>query len=458
MTDSPPSPTGAAALLARAHALTVEGQMTDALALVRQALRDDPMSVDSWSDAGMTALRAGDAVLAAGLLGSYVRMHPRDAKALARLGFATFALGDYDTAADAARRACALRADKVGWFVFLGQVARMAGAREESDASFAAALALEPTSPKARVDAAMTRVLLGDNERGWREFEEHHRSAMNPRLLSPWQRSTDTIWLGDSQPGRTLVLHHDGGLGDTIVFARFIPEAASRVERVLLNVQPRLSRLLSVVPGVSGFVNDDEQYADDSWLHCSLWSLPALVGARPEQLASLVPYLHAPDDGPVLAPRRAKTRVGIAWAGRASYPMDRDRSVPSLDVLAPLFAVPGVEWQSLQVGEREEEADRFGIPRCRPERDLADTAAIIAQLDLVITIDSAIANLAGALGARTWLFAETFPEWRWQLDRAESPWYPTVRIFRRRHSREWAAVAAEMTGALRTLVAARAAE
>jgi hypothetical protein len=241
------------------------------------------------------------------------------------------------------------------------------------------------------------------------------------------------------------------------MFARFIPVVAARVGRLVMAGRiASLLRLLADVPGFAGEATAADLDAP-STRFLEVWSLPHVSGATRESVGAMVPYLRAPAAGPELPPRVSETalRAGLVWAGNPQPRYDWDRSVPRLGVLDPLLAVEGVEWVSLQVGARAEEAVGRSILPCPPVADFADTAYLLEQLDLVVTVDSAVANLAGALGRPFWLFRISRPEVRWPGAGERSFWYPTARMFWRRTTEDWDGVVAEMAGALEAHVRER---
>ena len=211
-------------------------------------------------------------------------------------------------------------------------------------------------------------------------------------------------------------------------------------------VPPATERLLSTIAGVAGVVPADQSPPEGA-LHTSVWSLPYHARARLDHIPQPEGYLAAPPDGPRLG-EGTGFRVGVAWAGNPSSTYDRDRSIPTAELLRPLLGLPGTEWISLQVGHRAAEAESLPISPVPELADFAQTAALLEQLDLVITVDTAIGHLAGALGIPAWIILPSIPEYRWLLDRDDTPWYRSVRLFRREHTNDWEGVIGRVGAAL----------
>ncbi|WP_306590691.1 tetratricopeptide repeat protein [Geothrix sp. 21YS21S-4] len=260
-------------------------------------------------------------------------------------------------------------------------------------------------------------------------------------------------WKGESFAGKTLLVHWEQGLGDSLMFLRYLPLVKARGGIVLLVVQPQLLDLAATCEGVDLLRPYGAPHPDPD-LHVFLMSLPHLLGADEATIPASVPYLRVPETVPnriALAERltaaEGKLRVGLVWAGNPLHTKDAERSLP-VEVLAPLAALPGVAWFSLQTG-REELPSLPGIASLAPLLGtLADTAFALGELDLLITVDTAAAHLAGALGVPTFLLLPFCPDWRWLLDRDDSPWYPSLRLYRQAFPGEWEPVLQQVAAEL----------
>lgn len=332
-----------------------------------------------------------------------------------------------------------------------------AGRARESLEWFDRALALDASHASARIGKALSLLMIGDLAAGWALFDS--RFDAMPQLASERQRVAAPTWQGEPLEGRTLLVMHEQGLGDSLQFVRFVREAAAHGGRILVEALPPLARLLRSMPEVAGVIRNDAEYPPFD-LKCSMLSLPGVLGVTLDNLPADVPYL-APDptdDARWQARVAGETRlkVGLVWSGdprrsdRAAFLTDRRRSIP-IDQFGVLTRVPNVRFYSLQKGEGAlapvpKELDI--IDWTAELRDFADTAALVRNLDLVVTVDTSVAHLAGALGRPVWLLSRSDGCWRWMLERTDSPWYPTMRIFRQRRPFEWRAVLEQVADSL----------
>ena len=328
----------------------------------------------------------------------------------------------------------------------------------EALADFDRVLEVRPGDAGMRWNRGFARLLAGDYEGGWPEFDwRRHDAGAEP----PWRRFVQPTWTGEEIAGRTILLYAEQGLGDTLQFVRYVPLVAERGARVILEVQRQLTTVLSGLPGVERLIARGDPLPDFD-LECPLMSLPRAFGTRLDRVPATVPYLR-PD------PRRAASwserlaagegrssgvlRVGLVWAGNPRFPGDALRS-PRLTGLRSVLEVPGVRFFGLQKGPGREDLERVAMPPSftdlGPEiADFADTAAIMTNLDLVISSCTGPAHLAGALGVPVWVVLPFSPDWRWLLRREDSPWYPTARLFRQTRVGDWAEVAGRVAEALR---------
>ena len=308
------------------------------------------------------------------------------------------------------------------------------------------ALAAKPDFAPARFVDGATRLYLGDFAAGWQGYEWRWGGAFGPhqrKLAAP-------RWLGhESLAGKTILLHAEQGFGDTIQFVRYARLVAQRGARVILEVQPQLLRLLSGTPGVATVLPRKAPLpAFDC--HCPLASLPLALGTTLETIPASVPYIAPPDDTVAMWRSRLPQRrplVGLAWSGERAHDNDLNRSMRFAS-LKPLLDTPDVQFVSLQHDVRDEDAPLLrqspGLLQIGQEfADFADTAGAIACLDAVISVDTAVAHLAGAMGKPLFVLLPFAADFRWLRQRTDSPWYPTARLFRQRQFGDWAdAVAA----------------
>ena len=442
--------------LERAIALRAAGDLTAAADAFAGAIKEDPLNPEVWYQTAMLSIDLRDYRYAAAMLGSYVRFEPSRPGPFFDLAYCQMRVGDYEAAVVSLQRTIALRPGHTRALVALGQLLYGLGRADDAYAAHTAALATESDAHRDRAARGIVRLLRGEYARGWDEFESRFQSAAFHGVPT-WPAGAAT-WDGTPDPDGTLYVHAEGGYGDTIMFARYLPLAAERMARTVLVVQPALVRLLGAMPGLAGRIEfaDDAAAAGPGAHHVSTWSLPFAFRSTLDTLPAGVPYLRAPapveargDDGPL--------RVGLAWAGNPVTTHDLDRSCPALAHLAPLFDVPDVRWTSLQVGGASTGEHAFGIAPCPITGDFADSARFVATLDLVISVDTAVAHLAGALGVPTWVMVPAMPEFRWLLDRDDSPWYPRHRVFRRADTNDWPGLARRIAPELAAAAAAHAA-
>jgi tetratricopeptide (TPR) repeat protein len=327
----------------------------------------------------------------------------------------------------------------------------------------------DPTHPGALYNLALTQLRLGDWEHGWSNYEARWRFREVHRTPRVFRQPR---WLGELLHGERVLLHAEQGLGDTIQFCRFAALVAARGGMPILQVQQpaeRLMRSLSVVrAGVAetAVLGTPPPQFD---LECPLMNLPAVFETTPETVPWQGAYLgadpdlaqdkrmHFPDNHPAAMP----LRVGVAWAGNPRYKADLQRSM-SLDTLLPLLRAPAVTWISLQKGPAAAQLaglpdDIFIADGSSEDRDLAETAALVATLDLVITTDTCIAHLAGAMGKPVWILLPHLGDWRWMQDLETTPWYPTARLYRQTVPGDWPSLLDSLIGKLSGLLRLRAA-
>lgn len=294
-------------------------------------------------------------------------------------------------------------------------------------------LAVDPEHAEAHWNRSLLLLLKGNYAEGWREYEWRWKKR---NFTSPHRIFPKPLWRGESATEKTILVHAEQGFGDTLQFCRYIPLLASRNMRVIFECHPPLQTLMkSLGPGIEVIAMG--QPLPDFDLHVPLMSLPLLFGTTLESVPQATPYLF-PDANSLsrwqdLLSEDTHYKVGICWAGK-SYP-DPRRSCPARDLIE-LATVEAISWYSLQIGWKE--ALPFSMNDLTDNiRDFNDTAALISSMDLVISIDTSIAHLAGALGKPAWVMLPHTPDWRWLEMRQDSPWYPTLRLFRQAVPKEW---------------------
>ena len=322
--------------------------------------------------------------------------------------------------------------------------------------SFERVQELTPENAEALTFLGHIHLLQGNFSLGWREHEYRWNTS---HFLRDRRKLSQPLWQGERLDGSQILLHAEQGLGDTLQFVRYVPLVAARGGNVVLEIQSRLHRLLALFPGAVEVICRGEPLPPVDW-QCPLLSLPLALGTDWNSIPAKIPYIH-PDPKLVEAWRQRLTgnslRIGLVWGGRPSFPHERWRSIP-LELLAPLTNLEGTTFYSLQMGPQASQIKELGsgvrvIDLQDEQADFADTAAIVANLGLVISIDTSVAHLAGAMGKPVWVLLHSAPDWRWLLERDDNPWYPTARLFRQSTLGNWQDVVTRLERELRQLVA-----
>ncbi|MDD9878749.1 MAG: tetratricopeptide repeat protein [Magnetovibrio sp.] len=425
------------------------GEFPDAAGHYERALALDPAMAEVRYALGVLLRRLGRPDPAREHLARAAAGLPGDARPGTAL--ALLALDGGDTATAEARISEALEADAGdadAWNV-LGVTAKATTDLDTAAQAFDRALAIQPDHAEARTNRGSLRLLGGDWAGGWADYRWRWRGAGRAAPGAGYGRP---LWDGAEVPGGTVLLVGEQGFGDTLQFVRYAPMVKARAARVVLECRPELASLLAGAPGVDAIAAPGSAPPDID-AYRPLLDLPGLFGTGPESVPAAAGYLSAPAPRPLDAAPDAA--VGLVWAGSPGHENDRNRSI-GLRALAPLLGVPGVRFFSLQTGPAADQlAALDGAGRVtdlgRGLGDFADTAASLAGLDLVISVDTATAHLAGAMGRPTWLLVPKVPDWRWGLGGGTTPWYQSLTLFRQTDAGDWRGPVAALAEALRKL-------
>ncbi|MDR3511974.1 MAG: tetratricopeptide repeat protein [Caulobacteraceae bacterium] len=437
------------------NALQRAARLSDAEDCYRAALALDPDNPTAHNNLGAVLHEQGRPAEALAHCQAALALRPDYVDAHNNLAIAQADCGQFEQSAASARAALALQPQRIETRNNLGIILSHLGRFDEALAEFEAALADKPDSAEIRHNLGMTLLKMGRFEEGWREYEWRWRT----RQLGPSRRDfPQPLWDGSPLDGRTLLIHAEQGFGDTLQFCRYAARVAGQV---LLEVPPALAGLLEGQLGGCTVIRRGDPLPDFD-THCPMLSLPALIEPAPDAAANAKPYLRA-DPGRTAAWRTRLEnlpglRVGLVWAGgkRPGQPVlgiiDGRRSM-SLSTLAPLADVAGVSWVSLQKGppaaQTQHPPPGLELHDFTAELDdFAETAALVEGLDLVISVDTAVAHLAGALGKPVWLLNRFDSCWRWRTGRTDSAWYPTLTQFRQPQPGDWTSVVGEVAAAL----------
>jgi len=448
-------PDYAEALSNRGAILQELGRFDDALASYDRALALTPNYVEALSNRSNTlrALNRFEEALAS--CDRALALRPDYAEGLSNRGNALRGLNRFEEALASYDRALAVRPDYAEALSNRGTTLQDLRRFDAALMDFAAAVRLRPDYAGAHVNEALCRLLTGDFARGWDGYEwrwELDYTAADRRNF------TQPMWVGgDEIAGKTILLHAEQGLGDTIQFCRYVPMVAERAGRVILEAQKQLCDLMGSLPAAVQIMprNDPLPRFD---LHCPLLSLPRAFRTRLETIPAATPYLRASSQAVMAWKERLvstrRPKIGLAWSGNPANKNDHNRSI-TLNSLLPMLDCDAT-FVSLQWAVRGADIDalkeRTDLLHFGDElKDLSETAALISNLDLVISVDTVFAHLAGALAVPVWILLPYAPDWRWLVDRDDSPWYPTARLFRQDDTCTWGNVVKRIQAALRAL-------
>lgn len=421
------------------------GRLREAVAAARRAVAIDPNMAAAWGNLGAALFESKEFDEAIAANRRAIAANPQFAQAHCNLGNALYGLKRLEAAIEAYRAAVALAPAYADAWANLGTALHHNGAYAEGMAALRRAIALSPQHANAHSGLGILLLMHGDFAEGWSEYEWRLRSSERKGPRFP-----ERGWQGESLAGKHIYVQAEQGFGDTLQFARYMPLLARRAGKVTFRVHQQLMTLMQEsLPGIEvlGDRGDPAPYQHD----IALMSLPHVFKTRHETIPADVPYLRAPLEARAFwRPRLAAMRglkTGLVWAGNPEHTNDRRRSL-DITHLAPLLDVPGVSFASLQFGTRAADLRKLAggavLDLSRDLGDFANTAGVVMELDLVITIDSSTAHLAGALGKPTWLLVSDVADWRWLLGREDNPWYPNMRLFRQRTGETWAQVVARL--------------
>jgi Flp pilus assembly protein TadD len=435
------------------------GRNEEAVELMQRAITQRPGAADFHCNLGLALAGVGKFDEAVAALGRALELRPGYAEAYSNLGLILGKQRRTGESIAAHQRALELRPGVPDIHVNLGSALVAAGRPHDALAEYRRALEIQSDHAMAHWNLGLTLLLLGDYAQGWPEYEWRHAAAG----AGSGRRFPGPQWDGSDLAGRNILLYNEQGLGDMIQFARYVPLVAGRGGRVLLECGPELAPLMGRLQGVAELV-DRGAVLPAGAAHCSLMSLPRVFGTSLETIPSRVPYLAAEaqkiaqwrdrlDGTNDQGQEKPVLNVGLVWAGRPRPNPHRSIGLPAL---ASLGGIAGVRLISLQKGEASKEAQAAPLGMRLTDwtaelNDFGDTAALIANLDLVISIDSAAAHLAGAMGKAAWVMLTFDADWRWLLGRWDSPWYPKMRLFRQEEIGDWTRPIAEVAASLREM-------
>jgi Flp pilus assembly protein TadD len=436
-----------------AAALKAVGRLAEAEAECRRAIALTPQSAKAFYALATILQLQGRLDDALDAYRQTLALSPGHADARANLGTTLLAAGRLDEAAHECERSVAERSGNPHAHYNLGLVRQEQGRPRDAIACYRQAIALNPDYADAHWNAALQHLALGEYASGWAQYEWRWR-----RPNYPAKRFAERAWDGGNLTGRTILLTAEQGFGDTFQFIRYAAHVKRLAGTVIVECQPALKQALAYTAGIDRLVGQGEPLpAFDR--HAAMLSLPRLLGAELDNIPAKTPYIR-PDPLRVAAwrgriKRDAGRNVGLVWRGNPGNSDDWKRSM-DIETATRLTGIPGINLFGLQIDATADEIGRLSHDGAFRDygpdlSDWADTAALIATLDLVITVDTAVAHLAGAMGRPVWVMLSAVPHWSWLRERRDSPWYPTARLFRQTSPGDWRGVVDAVEGAARSL-------
>ena len=442
------------ALFQKALALHQQGELTQANAIYEQVLAANPRHFDALHLSGVVAHQTGNHTRAVELMERSININPHNAVAHNNLGNALHQINRSEDALASYDRAIGIKADHAEAYNNRGLVLQELKRLDEALTCYDKAIAINPSYVDAHWNKSLGLLLWGKFSEGWSTYEwRWHRE----NFTSPRRNFVPPLWLGvEDLAGKTILLHAEQGFGDTIQFCRYARMVKNKGARVVLEVPDNLMGLLSGLEGVDELVQAGQPLPAFDY-HCPLMSLPLAFKTDLTSIPFPQPYLAADSDrrdawAQKLGPQ-TKPRIGLAWSGRSTNTNDHNRSLALKDILA--YLPQGFDYVSLQKEVRETDKTALassGIQHFGEDlKDFTDTAALCDLMDLVISVDTSVVHLAAAMGKPTWVMLPYISDWRWLLDRTDSPWYESVKLYRQDERHAWLPVLARVAQDLKTL-------
>ena len=429
-------------------ALEAQQRLDEAISIYEQALLLQPNSVQIHINLGL-ALRKQRRIEAA--IAHYqqaLAIDPNAFETYTHLGNALRDRGEWEASIGYFQQVLALDPNYVDAYNGLGVTFSESGQLQAAITQYQKALSLSPNYLNAHYNLSIAWLKSGNFPLGFAAYEwRWQKEDTPPRPFS------QPLWNGSSLKGKTILLHGEQGFGDQIQFIRYLPLVAQFQGYIIVECSPELVRLFTTVVGIDKLVVKGEDLPPFD-VHAPLMSLPLILGTTLETIPAQIPYFYPTAATPIQIATfpNSYLKVGITWAGNPLYQGDDKRSC-GLSYFLPLLNLPNIAFYSLQKGHRVEELTQAELPVAIQDlnpllNDFADTASVLAQLDLIITTDTSVAHLAGALGKPTWVVLSFSPDWRWMLNREDSPWYSTLRLFRQSQLGDWVGVMQRVKQAL----------
>ena len=430
--------------------LTHLNKPKEAVEAIRKSLQLNPNNAPAYCDLGHAYWKIERVAEATECFTRALKIEPEFSAAHTNMAAVYFKNNQPEDAIISARKAIALNPNDPASFNTLGGALHQLGDIEEGFENMARGAAINPDNAETRFNMGISLLMRGNFEDGWPHFEYRLKN----QLLKLDRGFKQPIWQGEDLGGKTLLLYSEQGLGDTVQFGRYIPRVKAKAPNIIFEVEEKLIETLRPLTGDIPILVKGRQRLPNFDVYAPLASLPGIFKTTMETIPADIPYLFA-DPARIqwwrdrLAGNGIK--VGLTWGGNPEHSNDRNRSMP-LEAVRPLLSLKGIRWFSLQIGER---AQDLRADWASPIEDLShevntfpETAAAMMNLDLIISVDTSLAHLAGALGRRVWIPLGHVADWRWLRDRNDSPWYPSIHLFRQRSRGDWAGVIEQIKDAL----------
>lgn len=430
--------------------------LDSSIACFKKALDLNPDFVLSLNNIGLAYTATAQFDEAMRSFNRALQQSPQDAEVMNNMAVALRLCGRFKESSQWYRRALSLRPDYAEAWNNYGNILKDLGEADEAITCYRKAIQLKDTSDK-RHNLAIALLTAGQFEEGWLAYEHRWKTKQMEFCVRHFDKPQ---WKGEAGDGKTLLIHAEQGLGDNIQFCRYVPQVAARGYRILLELPTSLVELLSSLKGVDRIIEKGQAIPAFD-VHCPMLSLPFAMQTRINSIPSSVPYLSV-DSHKIenwkgkLTEAASNLKVGLVWHGNPrlhsldSAAADQRRSIAP-ELLLPLMEIEGVHFYSLQLESSSRPQGLYVTDFMNSCKDFADTAAFISNLDLVISVDTSVAHLAGALGKSVWLLNRFDSCWRWLQGRNDSPWYPTLRQFRQPQPGDWSSVIRSVKGELEQL-------
>ncbi len=436
-----------------------QGHVDGAILCYRKAIELNPHSAETCYNLGNAYKDKKEVGTAIGFFKKAIELRPDYHQAYNNLALILQGQGRLEESIDLLTQALNLNPDLPEVLNNLGNAFKDQKKIDEAIELFRKAVLLNPEYPEGHWNLSLALLLTGCFEEGWPEYEWRWKL----KGLVPREDILCALWDGSDLNRKRILLHAEQGFGDTIQFIRYVPLVTGRGGRVVVECQPELVSLLAPMKGIEVVVKHGDPLPDFD-VQCPMLSLPWIFRTDHLSIPASIPYIFLDSDlvgkwRSRLSSDKAECKVGLVWAGKPDHSNDQNRSL-SFEELRPLVQVPGVSFYSLQKGEAGGQVKKLPqgmnwMDFSRELHDFAETGALIQNLDLIISVDTAVAHLAGALGKPAWILLPFSPDWRWLLDREDTPWYPTMRLFRQPAFKDWASVIQEVAIRLKNGVSSK---